>query len=98
MKGIIWGLDRPACGGRLDTLITEYELYWNIKPKQIRQSSQEYWVEFENGDMWRAVVIAENARGRKCNISLVDERIPYEFMPIIESCTICHPFNAINYY
>ena len=98
MKGIVWGLDRPTCDRKLDTLIANYELYWDIKPKKIRQSKLEYEIEFENGDIWRAVVIAENARGRKCNISLVDERIPYEFMPIIKSCTICPPFNAINYY
>jgi hypothetical protein len=98
MKGIVWGVDRPACGSRLDTLITEYELFWNIKPKKIKQSQQTYEVEFENGDIWRAVVISECARGRKCNISLVDERIPYELIPIIESCTTCPPYHAINYY
>ncbi len=98
MKGIVWGLDRPTCGGKLDSLIKDYEFYWNIKPKKIRQSRQEYLVEFENGDIWRAVVIAESARGKKCNISLVDERIPYDMMPIIEACTMCPPFHAINYY
>ena len=98
MKGIVWGLNRPTCDGRLNKLITEYELFWNIKPKKIRQSQQTYEVEFENGDFWIAVVIAESARGRKCNISLVDERIPYELIPIIKSCTICPPFNAISYY
>ena len=98
MKGIVWGLNRPTCDGRLNKLITEYELFWNIKPKKIRQSQQTYEVEFENGDIWMAVVITESARGRKCNISLVDKRIPYELIPIIKSCTICHPFNAISYY
>ena len=85
MKGIVWGLNRPICNGRLNKLITEYELFWNIKLKKIRQSQQTYEVEFENGDIWMAVVIAESARGRKCNISLVDERIPYELIPIIKS-------------
>ena len=98
MKGIVWGLNRPICNGRLNKLITEYELFWNIKPKKIRQSQQTYEVKFENGDIWMAVVIAESARGRKCNISLVDERILYELIPIIKSCTICPPFNAISYY
>ena len=98
MKGIVWGLNRPTCDGRLNKLITEYELFWNIKPKKIRQSQQTYEVEFENGDIWMAVVITESARGRKCNISLVDKRIPYELIPIIKSCTICPPFNAISYY
>ena len=98
MKGIVWGLNCPTCDGRLNKLITEYELFWNIKPKKIRQSQQTYEVEFENGDIWMAVVIAESAHGRKCNISLVDERIPYELIPIIKSCTICPPFNAISYY
>ena len=80
MRGIVWGLDRPTCGGKLDTLITEYEVI------------------FENGDIWRAVVATESSRGRKCNISLVDSRIPYEYMPIIECSTTCPPFHAISYY
>ena len=54
MKGIVWGLNRPFCDGRLNKLITEYELFWNIKPKKIRQSQQTYEVEFENGDIWMA--------------------------------------------
>jgi hypothetical protein len=98
MKGIVWGLDRPTCGGKLDTLITEYELMWNIKPSKIKKSQMEYEVIFENGDIWRAVVATESSRGRKCNISLVDSRIPYEYMPIIECSTTCPPFHAISYY
>ena len=35
MKGIVWGLNRPTCDGRLNKLITEYELFWNIKPKKL---------------------------------------------------------------
>lgn len=98
MKGIVWGLDRPTCGGRLDTLITEYELYWKIKPRRIKQSQYSYEVEFENGDTWRAVVVGDSSRGRKCNISLVDERIPYDLLPIIECATVCPPYSAITYY
>ena len=98
MKGIIWGLDRSTRFEKLDTIIADYELYWKIKPKKIRRTELEYEVEFKNGDIWRAVVISECARGRKCNISLVDERIPYELIPIIEGCTVCPPYHAINYY
>ena len=98
MRGIVWGLDRPTCNDRLDKLITQYEFYWRIKPRRIKQSKQEYEVEFENNDVWRAVVANDSSRGRKCNISLVDERIPYDFIQIIKGCTICPPYHAINYY
>ena len=98
MKGIIWGLDRSTCFEKLDTIIADYELYWKIKPKRIRRSKLEYEVEFKNDDIWWAIAIKESARGRRCNISLIDERIPHELMPIIKGCTTCPPFNAISYY
>lgn len=98
MKGIVWGLDRPTCSGRLDTLITEYELYWKIKPKRIKQSRCSYAVEFENGDIWEAVAAGNSSRGRKCNISLVDKRIPYDLLLMIKCATVCPPYSAITYY
>ena len=99
MKGIVWGLDRLTCGAKMDSIIQEYELYWNIKPLEIKHSLNEYRVIFENNDIWQAVVASDKARGRKCNISLVDSNIPDDFVTtIIRSCTICPPYHAISYF
>lgn len=98
MKGLIWGLDRPTCDGKLDSLIADYSLYWNIKPIKIKKSRFEYTVMFENKDIWRAVVATDAARGNRCNISLVDKRISHDFLPIIKNSTSCPPFHSISYY
>ena len=35
----------------------------------------EYWIEFSNGDIWRAVSARESARGNKVNVSYIDRKI-----------------------
>lgn len=99
MKGIVWGADRETCGRKLKQLIEDYALYWNVNPIKTIMTQNIYRVEFENGDKWQAMVARESARGHRCNISLVDRNIDYDFTSnIIEHCTTAGPFNAIRYY
>ena len=99
MRGVIWGADRDACGRRLERLIKDYELYWEAKPLEIKETRDKIWVKFEYGDVWEACVAHEsNSCGKRCNVSLIDSDIDIELMNRIETCTTCPPYHAIVYF
>lgn len=99
MRGIIWGVDRGSCGRKLEALIKDYELYWNIKTFEIKETRDRVRVKFENGDIWEAYVAHEsNSCGKRCNVSLIDSDIDADLIHGIQTCTICPPYGAISYY
>lgn len=99
MRGIIWGADRNACGRRLERLIKDYELYWDAKPLEIKETKDKIWVKFEYGDVWEAYVAHEsNSCGKRCNVSLIDSDIDADLIYKIEACTTCSPYGAIGYF
>lgn len=100
MRGIIWGADRDACGGRLKRLIEEYETYWKVKPLKIRETKEFIKVEFENGDMWETQIPTKlNTFGLRCNVSLIDSNIDEELTSRIEVYTTRRPpYGAIDYF
>ena len=99
MKGIVFGKKQEKAITKLNKIISDYEMYWNVKPINIRESRNEYSVTFSNGDTWQAVKFSENQRGRKGNIILLDEEIDSENKITIAHCC-CHnrPYGAVMYY
>ena len=99
MRGIIWGADRNVCGRRLERLIKEYELCWEAKPLEIKETRDKIWVKFEYGDVWEAYVANEsNSCGKRCNVSLIDSDIDADLIHKIETYTTCPPYSAIGYF
>lgn len=98
MKGAVWGATMERARMKLWEIVEEYELIGIKTIKRVNNSSST-WVEFENGDIWRAVRSFESSRGIKVNVSYVDYTIPKDFVNVvIEHCTVAPPFQAINYY
>ena len=87
MIGIVWGATRIRANEKLKTIIEYYERK-GIKPIQIKKTSGELSVVFENGEQWYAVNAIECRRGLSCNVSLIDKNIDEEFKTrIIFPCT-----------
>ena len=98
MKGVVWGATSQTANDKLDQIIKDYRLY-RIKPKTIRKSKNGYSVEFENGDIWRAIKACESTRGIRTNVSYIDRMISPMFVDeIIKPCTTACPFQAFHYY
>ena len=98
MKGIVWGHTFQTAKEQLKKIQEHYELY-HIPATRIKNSLHEYWIEFSNGDIWRAINATESARGNKVNISYIDRKIDPIFIDvIIRHCTVAPPYQAFRYY
>ena len=98
MRGLIVGKTYDRAYTRMENIIKDYEFFWNIKPRWVVKNKYTFQVEFENNDIWHAISMNSNSRGRKCNILLIDENIPQEFRGIFEACVINRPYSGISYY
>lgn len=94
MKGIIWGNTEQIAINKLDKMIEAYQRLGFSVVKRTRLDCS-----FDNGDTWRACRCNDNERGRKCNISYIDEAIPKDKVSnIIFPATIALPYTATHYY
>ena len=83
---------------KLWKIVEDYEKI-GIKPIKKVNSSSSAWVEFDNGDYWKAIGAHDSARGNSINISYIDHAISEDVVNcIIKPCTKAYPFQAINYY
>ena len=62
MRGIIWGKNIERARDRLEMLIEDYA-WIKIKPIRVIKSRNEFLVEFENGDKWKAIEASERKLG-----------------------------------
>jgi hypothetical protein len=98
MIGIVWGANEQNAKEQLNKIIEGYA-YVKIPPESIQENYVSKSVVFTNGDIWRAIVARENARGYRANISYIDRQISQYLVDIIiKPITICPPFQAIHYY
>ena len=98
MIGTVWGSTTARANVQLQKIIGEYN-WENVKPIKEKISLNSSFVEFENGDRWKAVPAHEHWRGIKCNISYIDVEIPKDFIDtIIKHSTCVHPYQAFHYY
>lgn len=94
MKGIIWGNTEQIAIDKLNKMVEAYQrLGFSVVKKTKLDCS------FSNGDTWRACRCSDNERGRKCNISYIDEAIPKDKVEtIILHSTTAYPYQATHYY
>ena len=98
MKGVVWGSTFKIASKKLNEIIENYNLY-RIPTKHIVKSKYNYYVTFENGDIWRACSSRESSRGVRANVSYIDQMISPIFVDtVIKPCTIAYPFQAVHYY
>lgn len=98
MKGLVWGYTFSDGISKMEEIEQNYR---HIGINTIRKniSKTNYWIEFDNGDLWRVVRSNESARGYKANISYVDARIDPDFVcTVIRYSTYLPPYNAIRYF
>ena len=99
MKGMIWGRTSDIANNKLETLIVEYKKMWNIKPKFYKRGRYLSWVEFENGDIWKAQGLhsIDDLRGYKFNVVLLDYTLTLDIQDFVKA-TLVPPIQAIGYY
>lgn len=98
MKGIVWGHTFQTAKEQLMKIQEDYERC-RIPVTRIKNNPYGYWIEFSNGDIWRATSATESARGNKVNVSYIDRKIDPLFIDvIIRPCTIAFPYQAFRYY
>ena len=99
MRGVIFGATIEKARRKLDTLMEEYQKYWDIAPARIITNCSTYKVQFTNGDIWDAVGSTEgNVRGKRANVILIDYDIPLEIKNRISYCLVNYPYGAIGYF
>lgn len=99
MIGIVWGKTKVRADNQLAQIVENYNQK-GIKPVKIIDSKYTpNSVEFDNGDIWKAVSAIESSRGSKCNISYIDKGIDIEIIQtIINPSTCCPPFQAFKFF
>lgn len=99
MKGIIWCTEIELGKKQLKDIIYNYVDYGKIELNRIQQSRNKTFAEFKNGDIWEVALASESARGKRCNISYIQEGIPQILIDtVIRPSTIARPFNGFYYY
>ena len=98
MIGVVWGSTFKIASLKLNEIVEQYTLY-RIPPTRLVKTKYNHWVEFENGDIWRACSAHESSRGIKSNVAYIDQMISPIFVDtVIKPCTTSLPFQAIHYY
>jgi hypothetical protein len=99
MQGIVYGATYESADWKLNEIIQNYEQL-GIRPTYMTNHSKwNNWVEYENGDTWRAVRAGDSARGYKTNIAYIDNRISREIIrTIIMPSNIGQPFHAYKFF
>lgn len=99
MRGIVFGSTLDVARDRLNRMSADYERFWNVEIERIISSRHEYKMIFSNGDVWEAVELNKyNGCGKRCNIALIDFKIPKEERWRAEVCVVKRPYGAIGYY
>ena len=97
IKGIIWCNNIENGLKKLDTIIKDYRLFYNINWREYSKDSNS--IVFSNNDIWEVLTTKHNGYGVRCNISYIDHNIDKEYIEsIIIPATISLPFNGIQYY
>ena len=98
MKGTVWGSTFQIASNKLEEIIEQYITY-RIPAKRVVKNKYNFWVEFENGDIWRACTAKESMRGVRTNVAYIDHMISPIFIDtVIKHCTTALPFQATHYY
>lgn len=99
MIGIVWGKTKARADNQLAQIVEDYN-WQGIKPLKIIDSKYaSNSVEFDNGDIWKAVSATDSARGNKCNISYIDKGIDIETIQTIIIPSTCRkPFYAFKFF
>ena len=99
MIGIVWGKTKVRADNQLAQIVEDYN-WQGIKPVKIIDSKYaSNSVEFDNGDIWKAVSATDSARGNKCNISYIDKGIDIETIQTIIIPSTCRkPFYAFKFF
>ena len=97
VKGIIWCNDIENGLKKLDSIIKDYRLFYNINWREYSKDSNS--IVFSNNDIWEVLTTKHNGYGVRCNISYIDHNIDKEYIEsVIMPATISLPFNGIQYY
>ena len=99
MKGIIWYSEKDTGLKQFKDICKKYTRL-NIACVQKYQTfSMQFFAEFENGDVWRAVPAIDQSRGHACNIAYIDKNISQEVVnKVIMPCIKLLPYRAYYYY
>ncbi len=98
MRGIVWGYTMEDANTQLCKIIEDYERI-GIPVVHQRFCKYEGWVQFENGDYWKARLARDFSRGHRANISYIDRRIEQDWINvIIRPQTTLLPYQAYRYY
>ena len=97
MKGIVWYKDYSKGLQQFLRIKRNYDFLGGIE-KDVETKLSHYFIA-NNGDVWHLVKANEYSRGRRANISYVDENIEDVIIEnIIDACTTALPYRGFNYY
>ena len=98
IRGIVWGKSLERALSKLEQIKSNYT-YADIEVVKEQKNHLSHCILFSNGDEWYAVRAAESQRGRRCNVSFIDDMIDTEIVnTVIRPITKMPPFSMWQYY
>lgn len=99
MRGIVWYYtDREVGLSQFLKVIKDYEKM-GFHITQAAQGKFNTFACFDNGDVWSLAKAGDGAKGRACNVGLIERNTPEEIIhSIIMPCIKLLPYRAYNYY
>lgn len=103
MKGLVWGPTFEIADAKLNDIKQEYLLFNQYSIVKEINGNQRHIIEFNNGDIWKAVNFSESHRGERANISyvhrsLIEEHSSTHINGMIRNCTYAHPWHGFCIY
>ena len=99
MKGIVWYDTFERGIEKMEEIEKNYLVYCYANVLKKTCGNHRYELTYDNGDYWKMVKATESARGYKCNISYIDNEIPFDIIhDIVKPCTKAGPYQAFKYF
>lgn len=101
MKGAVWGPTFKAADDKLNQIKQDY-INYRIPVAKEMKSVQRHIIEFENGDIWKAMNINESHKGEKVSVSYIHHSLmekEYDLArAMIRNCTMAGPWHGFCIY
>lgn len=99
MIGIVWGSTYDKAFSQLEKIRDQYLYFTKHKVVYQKFTLNYSLLEFDNGDVWKAMTATDSRRGEACNISYIDIEIDDAIInTIIRPATKRAPYTAIHYF
>ena len=103
MKGLVWGPTFEIADAKLNAIKQDYISFNRHSITREINGNHRHIIEFDNGDIWKAINFSESHRMERANISyvhrsLIEDENSGHIPGMIRNCTYAYPWHGFCLY